>query len=317
MITLPVSHTIEASQRLDFTTAQVNFESLDDINGFASLLCRHASDCGLFVSGLHPSAHIQKIKTAAREWITEVNRRLPMMSPGDAFSIMSGYDIVHRIAFNASSDPRFINRHVIRAFDAMIAGDETVDSYAMYRHITAALRGHDKTYLGRPLQWTSACLDQWYNRFKTALSRPFTQPNDKALTVGEIVGNQHATPYDHQMLDNTLGNHPEDDYHTIEQVSCLLISDLWAYETRNEDRFKRHLFDRHRHYLDHLDGYNLSTLHALSTLLTASLKFIDSKEFDTYKTTLFQAHLSHPNTNQFQKATLLLPPQMVDERTAS
>lgn len=283
MITSPITQTRETTQEVYTDTAYVNFESTDDINGFATLLCRRASDCGFFITGLRPSKQLNEIKTAAREWIIEVNRRLPEMSPGDAFSIMGGYDIVHRIAYNVSANPRFINGYVLRAFEAMIAGDLNVDRYDMFHTITEALNRHDTTYIGRPLQWTSTCVDRWYNRYKSS----------PIITV-EL-----------------------DDYHIIRQVTALLSSDLWAYETRNEDRFKHQLFDRYRHYLDNLSNQDLKTLMALDLFLTVSIKFFSSEEFEMCKSDLKSAILARHETNRFNYITLAMRPKQVDERTAS
>ncbi|MDE5673997.1 MAG: hypothetical protein K2I16_10000 [Muribaculaceae bacterium] len=139
---------------------------------------------------------------------------------------------------------------IISAFNARIAGDRSIDDYALFRDISSGInRPGGKPLFGRPLQWCAMMLDRWHKEFKTGRG-------DKELPV----------------------------YDTLQRVSILMDSDLWAFETRNEARFKQLLFDNHRHLLNNyqLSIINYQLLSALHSFLIVSTPYLTPDEFLAY-----------------------------------
>ena len=87
---------------------------------------------------------------------------------------------------------------------------------------------------------------------------------------------------------------PLSDYDTIQQVTILLRSNLF---------FK--LFDNHRHFLNKLDDLNCKILLALYQLLLASLKYLSSDEFLSYKEKLIQFDRTSTSLNRFYREAMV------------
>ena len=114
---------------------------------------------------------------------------------------------------------------ILHEFNARISGDTTVDVYSLFRDISSAInRPGGRALLGKPLQWSAVMLDRWHKEFRKGVS-------DSATTL----------------------------YDTLQRVSILMESDLWAFETRNEATFKETLFLNHRKSLDSI--HNASPMH--------------------------------------------------------
>ncbi|MDE6460519.1 MAG: hypothetical protein K2K52_06790, partial [Paramuribaculum sp.] len=145
---------------------------------------------------------------------SEIEQQLPRISPADALTAIATFDIIHRIAHGAPANPQLINKYTLRAFDALISGDKTIDEYTLFRQIGMGIRRKDPAYTDKPLRWHSLSLARWHKQFANA----------------EPVGNLS-------------------DYDTAQRVSILLSSDLWALETRNEAAFKHRLHTRYSHLL--------------------------------------------------------------------
>lgn len=153
---------------------------------------------------------------------------------------------------------------IISAFNARIAGDRSIDDYALFRDISSGInRPGGKPLFGRPLQWCAMMLDRWHKEFKTGRG-------DKELPV----------------------------YDTLQRVSILMDSDLWAFETRNESNYKESLFLNHRVFLEnaHAILHNRSRQEsavahrelgiALQQFLTASMPYLSENEYLAYTDTI-------------------------------
>ena len=133
---------------------------------------------------------------------------------------------------------------ILYEFNARISGDNTVDVYALFRDISSAInRPGGRALLGKPLQWSAVMLDRWHKEFRKGVS-------DSATTL----------------------------YDTLQRVSILMESDLWAFETRNEATFKQTLFLNHRHLLEQ-PSTDPKTRAAQSALLTVSMPYLDPSQY--------------------------------------
>ena len=204
----------------DMRLHSLDIESVDftdpvEIRGFVSHLCHLADDAGVSAPDFIPTRESSEIRSLAGKVVKKLDNQLPQMTAAEAFSTLSAYDFAHRLAYRTPADRKFINKIALRAFDAMIHGDKTVDEYEMYRHIRRCVAQHDKDYFDKPLKWTCISLEYWYKEASRA--------------------------YEHSALT---------DYDIINRVNILLESDLYAYEGHNQHQFKHHLCEQHRSYLD-------------------------------------------------------------------
>lgn len=174
----------------------------------AEALCRRAGEAGLFAAVAPLSPVMGAIRREARDWVARAEENMEHFTPGEALAIAGGvFDIVHRIAYSKPADRNFIDRYVLKALEASICGDRSVDEYELFRAISAALSRHDKTYFDKPLHWHSLTLDRWYKQFQYGAC-----------------------------LDNLS------EYDLVQRVSILLSEDLFAYEGENQENFKRSLY---------------------------------------------------------------------------
>ncbi len=211
---------------------QVNFGNPEATEGFAALIF------ATYNTGALTAAQTSALRKTAKTWLTETTVALPTYTPGSALTITNCYDLIHRIAYRTPANQAILNRYILRALEASLHKDPSVDLYQLHRTVTDQITNHNPTFLAaRPLQWQCQYLDHWHKQFRYG----------RSLTP--------LSPYD-----------------TIQRVSILLTANLWPYETANEPRFKQKLFDNHRHYINTPSSPSpLSLLSALSQLLTASL----------------------------------------------
>lgn len=197
------SYTSSVAGNMNFSN--VNFDKLEEVNEYARTICDAASNSGMFSSGRPSSGTFSDIRRSAKKWLQEVDRRLNELSPSEALKAIAYYDIIHRIGYCSPAYPETINKHVLRAINAYIRGDKSVDQYDLFHYISEGLKRRDPAYFDAALDWHSACLDEWFNQFR----------------YGACI----------ERLS---------DYDTLRRVRCLLESDLWAY-TSDQAAFKHRL----------------------------------------------------------------------------
>lgn len=231
---------------------------------------------------------------AAREWLGNVETVLPSLSPGDALRVADSYEAVRNLLHPTSSLSKNTTSDIttscrINAFEALVSGDKSVNRYLLRNAISREIDRRNLKFFGKPLQWESVCIDRWYRQFKYGVS-----------------------------IDNLS------DYDTINRVTSLLTSDLWAFETRNESRFKQTLFENHRHYLDSIHDsqftmhnesrtdcpeqalciMNYELINALPSFLLASSPYLSPEEYSAYDSNIRNIIYNHPDTNKYLKASL-------------
>lgn len=212
-----------------------------DIGGYVSLLCQAGGEAGMISSGFRPTRESNMIRQTARLATRLIEEHMTKMPPGDALLVVPAHDLAHRIAYGTPADTAISTRCLLKAFDAMIHGDRSVDEYVVYDAIDRSIAqpGCDAAILDRPFRWRSISLDRWYRQFKT--------------------GHTNDTP---------------DTYDIIQRLSILLESDLWAYETVNETAYKQSLVDRHRHLLEQHPATDPRTRQAQNRLQHAASRYL-------------------------------------------
>lgn len=248
----------------------VDYSNVDDATGYATLIFAVANEAGLLLpNGNKQSYEAVQTTRLAKEWIYNVKAKIGGMEAGQAMDILAPYDFIHRLGHHSPTPKAFADEYLLKAFVARIHGDRSVNEYHLYRFIKEKLDRRDKSYFGRPLEWYASSLDRWYKKFK----------------------NGRAT--------ENLS-----DYDTLEIVSILMNEDLFAFTGRNQNIFKKILFDNHRHLLDNIDLYGLEELEALSNFLSWSGKFMPQQQFCDYSNAITEAQIANPKTNRFYRLTL-------------
>ena len=226
----------------------VDYNNVDEVNDFAYVLINAANSIGLFMSATPlQSREAKQIYQAAKAWTNTVKRQLLVMQPADALRLIDTYDFMHRIAFNCPAKVEELNKVKLAAFDAMLHGDKSVDEYIMFRTIRNAVRQRDKAFFDKPLTWSCIVEERWHKE--------------------AILG------FDHTRLT---------DYDIISRVTLLLESDLFAYEGRNQDQFKKSLVEQHRHYLDGYTAPDPRTGDALSNFRLFAPRYIPMGKFEKH-----------------------------------
>ena len=242
---------------------RIDFSSSEEAIRYAMLLCIASREAAALIPSGNLSS-ITRIRRFSRQWIEKAEQSLPGYTPGEALETIVAYDFIHRLAYNAAPIPDLIDRHVLRAFEAMLQGDATINKFTLFRRISFGLQRKSPLYTGRPLKWQSHQLARWHKEIK-----------------------------------NSLNN--ESNKEDIEKISILLESDLFPFEGTNEVAFKQTLFAAHRYLLDQtkeiLDqakeksqgNSRLSLLRSLEHLLFRSIPYLPEPEYLQYKTEIESA----------------------------
>ena len=245
----------------------LDLKDINDIEGSASLIGAEADR--LTDSGADDFA-VAELRRAAGSWVDSVAERLDSLTAGDALTAVDCLDAVHRVAYGRTANPDWVGKYIHNAFEAHIRGDKTVDRYLLLRMVSRELRRRNRSFVGRPLQWRSTCIDRWHKEFLYGTSTARMERYDR-----------------------------------IERVGILLDSDLWVFETKNEERYKRRLFDNHRAFLDPVPDTDIRTLTATGRLLSSASIYLSPESFSTYRSALRRALLLHPFTNRYLRQSLI------------
>lgn len=205
----------------------------------ASRIINRADDLRLFLNDTsRQSREAIEIVRLASEWVKTVESGFNSYTPGDALLLTDHYDLMHRVAFRLPADKKVLDRIILRAFDARIHGDKSVDEYILYKAVERRIWQREKAFLDKPLTWLSLSLGEWHK--------------------------QALKGFDHAELS---------DYDIISRVNILLNTDLTAFEGRNQQSFKQRLFNRHRRFLNYVDSANLLMTCALNDFRHLSTRY--------------------------------------------
>lgn len=253
------------------SVSEVDFSAGADISGYAYLLSTITARCSREDNPGYASMMRRKIKTASMEWLSNVEENITSLSAGDALSVTESYDTVCGLVYGSGADHKFVSENRLKAFEARIHGDETINQYELQQAVTREIDRHNPKFFGYPLQWKSVRLDRWHKQFR------------------------HGMCLTH-----------ESDYDILQRVSCFLSNDLWAFETRNESRFKQNLFENYKFYLDNLEGLDYSLLIANYSLLISAAPYLTQEEYTTYDTRIRSALIASKETNRYHREALRL-----------
>ena len=119
-------------------------------------------------------------------------------------------EIADSLEAAGTADRSLLDSLRLRAFDAYIRGDRSIDPYRLQRTVARELARGNAAFLGAPLRWNSETVTRWHSWFRNGItSLPMTDDEKRNI------------------------------------VSALLAADLRPLETRNEPRYKRLLLLHH------------------------------------------------------------------------
>lgn len=226
-------------------TRIVDFSDIKEVTDFALLICQSASHGGMFLKDGQDKELLEHVRTIAKEWVKEIRLRIASMPVSDALEVIQTFDLVHRIAYDKAADVDFINKYTLKAFEARIHGDQTVNEYTLFRQIAVGLNRRDPSYLDRPLEWYTLSLDRWYKEFSNP-KRPL-QPSVYSHNHSSQLSQSAQIPPKVAPSAPTLSADPKSDYDTINRINILLTSDLYAF-TPKQKEFKNKLLTNYSIY---------------------------------------------------------------------
>ena len=211
------------------------FETIEE----ASRIIKRADDLRLFLNDTsRQSREAREVVRLASELVKMVEDHFNSLAPGEALLLADHYDLMHRVAFRLPADKGTLDRIILRAFDARIHGDKSVDEYILYKAVERRIRQREKAFLDKPLTWLGLCISEWHK--------------------------QALKGFDHTELS---------DYDIISRVNILLDTDLTAFEGSKQHTFKQQLFNRHRNFLDQDASADLLMTCALNDFRHLSTSF--------------------------------------------
>lgn len=216
--------------------SSVDFDNVDNVTESASQMLASANELGLFMSQTpRQSINARRFVEDATVWISNVRKQIDSYPVGKALALIDVYDLLHRVTYRRPADRGFVNGIILRAFEARIHGDISVDEYVLYRAIRSGIGRKDKAFFDRPLQWLCLTEESWYN--------------------------EAVKGYDRSRLS---------DYDILNRAAILLETDLFAFEGSNQTAFKRRLLNSTRHHLDNYTAPDPKTHLALNRYLSSS-----------------------------------------------
>lgn len=214
--------------------SSVDFDNVDNVTESASQMLASANELGLFMSQTsRQSREAMRLVGEATAWISNVRKQIDSYPVGKALALIDVYDLLHRVTYRRPADRGFVNDIILRAFEARIHGDTSVDEYMLYRAIRSGIGRKDKAFFNRPLQWFCLTEESWYN--------------------------EAVNGYDRSRLS---------DYDILNRATILLETDLFAFEGSNQTAFKRRLLNSTRHYLDNYTAPDPKTHLAVNRYLS-------------------------------------------------
>lgn len=222
--------------RTSFDLSSVDFDNVDNVTESASQMLASANELGLFMSQTsRQSVNARRFVEDATVWISNVRKQIDAYPIGKALALIDVYDLLYRITYQHPADRNFVNGIILKALEARIHGDKSVDEYELYRAIRSGIGRKDKAFFGRPLQWLCLTEESWYN--------------------------EAVNGYDRSRLS---------DYDILNRAAILLETDLFAFEGSNQTDFKRRLLNSTRHYLHNYTAPDPKTHLALNRYLSIS-----------------------------------------------
>ncbi len=242
--------------------------SAEDLLSTGTALCQTANEAGLFLQdeASRDKVVLKRVRREMKDWLKSVRKQIDSLTPGEALSLLSTYDMAHRALYGIPADPDFLNKYTMAAFEARIRGNKEVDPYILYRRINAGLSRRDPLYFGRPLQWSTTILDRWY---KDLTSYTHASSRIASPSASRIVSSS-STPKAYPSANNA-----DSLYDLLSKASILMETDLWVYEGASQKAFKQRLFTSLRPSLYALpSSLDPLTRKALKTFLSSSRRYL-------------------------------------------
>ena len=275
-------------------TQLVNFSDIEDITGFALLICQSASYGGLFLGDNRNRLFLKQVRKAAKEWVQSVRRRIDKMPISDALTVINIFAPVHRIAYGSPADSVFINIYTLAAFDSYTRTDKTEPEDKPATVTAASFRDKPTTATAALLRDKSAATTAVSLKDEsTAVTEPILRDKSAATTAASL--KDESTAVTEPMLrDKSAADiKTVDPYTLFWQIKLGLNRKDRAYffrplqwYTASLDRWYNDFFKGT--YSKEISTYD--TIQRISILLQTDLRPYKLLDQDAFKQDLFNTH---------------------------
>lgn len=221
------------------------------------------------------TAMSRQLLQQSKEWVKAIEGNIAVTPVHELIVALSGFDLIHRIAFRTPASSAFIGGCYLKSFNERMRGNMLISDTDLYSAISDRIQFRDKAFFDKPLQWQCLTSSEWYNECKS---------------TGKF-------------LNSSLEQ-------SLHKARILLDKDLFAFTGRNQEQFKRMLSD---HYLPSIivnGTENAETLKAkLAFLRSNRQRFNSIRQAYTIEQNLLTALMQSADTHQLDRIAYSLDAQ--------
>lgn len=255
--------------------SSIDFSNGHEISAYNHLLISLMQHYGLLDCRAASTAMSRQLLQQSKEWVKAIEGNIAVTPVHELIVALSGFDLIHRIAFRTPASSAFIGGCYLKSFNERIRGNMLISDTDLYSAIFDRIQFRDKAFFDKPLQWQCLTSSEWYNECKS------------------------TGKFRNSSLEQSL-----------HKARILLDKDLFAFTGRNQEQFKRMLSD---HYLPSIivnGTENAETLKAkLAFLRSNRQRFNSIRQAYTIEQNLLTALMQSADTHQLDRIAYSLDAQ--------
>ncbi len=255
--------------------SSIDFSNGHEISAYNHLLISLMQHYGLLDCRAVSTAMSRQLLQQSKEWVKAIEGNIAVTPVHELIVALSGFDLIHRIAFRTPASSAFIGGCYLKSFNERIRGNMLISDTDLYSAISDRIQFRDKAFFDKPLQWQCLTSSEWYNECKS------------------------TGKFRNSSLEQSL-----------HKARILLDKDLFAFTGRNQEQFKRMLSD---HYLPSIivnGTENAETLKAkLAFLRSNRQRFNSIRQAYTIEQNLLTALMQSADTHQLDRIAYSLDAQ--------
>ena len=255
--------------------SSIDFSNGHEISAYNHLLISLMQHYGLLDCRAVSTAMSRQLLQQSKEWVKAIEGNIAVTPVHELIVALSGFDLIHRIAFRTPASSAFIGGCYLKSFNERIRGNMLISDTDLYSAMSDRIQFRDKAFFDKPLQWQCLTSSEWYNECKS------------------------TGKFRNSSLEQSL-----------HKARILLDKDLFAFTGRNQEQFKRMLSD---HYLPSIivnGTENAETLKAkLAFLRSNRQRFNSIRQAYTIEQNLLTALMQSADTHQLDRIAYSLDAQ--------
>lgn len=260
-------------QLLDYSA--IDFTNGYEISAYNHLLISLMQHSGLLDYRAASTATSRQLLQKSKEWIKTIENNITATPVHELIVALSGFDLIHRITFRTPASSAFIGGCSLKSFNERIRGNRLISDTDLYSAISDRIQFRDKAFFDKPLQWQCLTSSEWYNECKS------------------------TGKFRNSSLEQSL-----------HKARILLDKDLFAFTGRNQEPFKRMLYNNYLSSLTVNGSENAETLRAkLAFLRSNRQRFNSIRQAYTIEQNLLTALTQSADTHQLDRIAYSLDAQ--------